>query len=60
MYAGDVDGEPYENELARPSNCAGARSSESTLEDTQKLAGALERLHAAGEAEAVAQPIVAV
>jgi ketosteroid isomerase-like protein len=61
VYAGDVDGVPYENELAQTIHLRWGKIVRiHTLEDTQKLAGALERLHAAGEPEAVAAPIVGV
>jgi ketosteroid isomerase-like protein len=61
VRAGEVDGVPYENELAQTIHLRWGRIVRiHTLEDTQKLAGALARLHAAGEAEAVAEPIVGV
>jgi hypothetical protein len=59
VHAGEVDGLPDENELAQTIHLRWGRIVRiHTLEDTQKLAGALDRLHAAGEAEAVAEPIV--
>jgi hypothetical protein len=59
VNAGEVDGVPYENELAQTIDLRWGRIVRiHTLEDTQKLAGALERLHAAGVGEALAEPIV--
>ena len=50
---------PYENELAQTIELRWGRIVRiHTLEDTQKLAAALERLEAAGMGEAVAEPIV--
>jgi len=59
VRAGEVDGVPYENELAQTIDLRWGRIVRiHTLEDTQKLAEALERLDAAGVGEAVAEPIV--
>ena len=61
VHAGDVEGVPYENELAQTIDLRWGRIARiHTLEDTQKLAAALERLGAAGQAEAAAEPIVGV
>ncbi len=59
VRAGEVDGVPYENEFAQTIDLRWGRIVRiHTLEDTQKLAEALERLDAAGVGEAVAEPIV--
>jgi ketosteroid isomerase-like protein len=53
-----IAGEDYENELAQTLELQWGRITRiHTLEDTQKLAGALERLAAAGVEEAAAPPI---
>jgi ketosteroid isomerase-like protein len=59
VSAGEVDGVRYENELAQTIHLRWGKIVRiHTLEDTQKLASALERMHAAGQAEALAAPIV--
>jgi ketosteroid isomerase-like protein len=58
VSAGEVDGVRYENELAQTIDLRWGRIVRiHTLEDTQKLAGALERLHAGGVEEAAAERI---
>jgi ketosteroid isomerase-like protein len=53
-----VAGEPYENEVAQTIDLRWGRiTAIHNLEDTQKLAGALERLAQAGVDEARAEPI---
>lgn len=54
----EIDGRDYENELAQSLELRWGRITRiHTLEDTQKLAGALERLAASGVEEAAAAPI---
>jgi ketosteroid isomerase-like protein len=58
VRAGEIDGEPYENELSQTIDLRWGRITRiHTLEDTQRLAGALERLRGAGVEEAAAPPI---
>jgi ketosteroid isomerase-like protein len=53
-----VAGEPYDNEVAQVVDLRWGRITGLAMhEDTQKLANALARLHAAGVAEAAAPPI---
>ena len=55
---GTVAGEPYENEFVQTLDLRWGRIERiHNLEDTQKLAAALERLAAAGDDEALAAPI---